>query len=330
MSIAFQDEVKKSFSRVKKDMIDLKRALNQEKLAAVKMKDGMQGLLSKDEFYSFIKRLGDRLDGIDASIESSLRLEGAIKNLDEKIRGVSGRISRKEDLNAEMKDMRKFKSKFASLESSALDKNRFRSEFEILREKSVDRDFLDKKEKGLKKELNSIRKFVEASIVEVDLGKYATKNDLKKQNSKVDELNSEVARINADMSNVDTRLGSLGAGTGSQEEGARSEIESLSESLGSLREDFDRLNEKAERIQEETINGMGVKIEKGFDELKEMIKAGAGQNDGQDGIIPNIKRGVSVFFKEGEPYSEKRVERGGKQFKAPEMPDEEREKKSQK
>ena len=271
MAIAFQDEVKKSFSRVKKDMLDLKRTLNQERLTAGRMNGRMRELISKDEFYSFIKRLGERLDGIDVSLEAAYRLEAAIKNLEEKIRSVSGRVSKREDLNAEMRELSGIKSRLASLENSAVDKDFLSSEVESLRRKAVDKDFLGKKEKGLKKELDSIRKFVEASIVEVDLGQYVTKKEFEKKLSKIDDLNSEVARISADTSNLDARLESAGSGGFPEERSMRPEISIVSESLDSLKEDFEKLSEKTDGIQEETIKSMSVKIEKEFEDLKETI-----------------------------------------------------------
>ena len=312
MAIAFQDEVKKSFSRVKKDMLDLKRTLNQERLTAGRMNGRMRELISKDEFYSFIKRLGERLDGIDVSLEAAYRLEAAIKNLEEKIRSVSGRVSRREDLNAEMRELSGIKSRLASLENSAVDRDFLSSEVESLRRKAVDKDFLGKKEKGLKKELDSIRKFVEASIVEVDLGQYVTKKEFEKKLSKIDDLNSEVARISADTSNLDARLESAGSGGFPEERSMRPEISIVSESLDSLKEDFEKLSEKTDGIQEETIKSMSVKIEKEFEDLKETIvaKRNGVQRDPQPGIIPNIKRGVSVFFKDGESSAGTQAEKG--------------------
>ena len=283
--ITFQDEVKKSFSIVKKDMIAIRRTLNQGKLATNTLNARMQELTSKDEFYSFIKRLGERLDRIDSSLETALKTERSLKNLEGKIKGVSGRISRKDDLNAEMKELRKVKSRLDTLESSTMDKNRFGSEIENLSGKFVDRNFLGKREKGLKKELNSIRRFVEASVVEVDLGQYITRKDLDNRFSRIDDLNSEVARISADLSNVDSKLeepGGESAGSGEDEYGMRSEITKLSQSLDLLKEDFDKLAEKVEDAQEQTVDAIGIKIEKEFERLKEEKASGIPQTSEKD------------------------------------------------
>ena len=296
MNIAFQDEVKKSFSAVKKDMIAFRRSLNQGKLAADMLNARMRELTSKDEFYSFIKRLGERLDRIDSSLERTLKLERSLKNLDEKTKGVSERILKKEELNAEVKDLKKLKSRFDDLESSTVDRNRFTAEIESLHGKFVDRNFLGKREKGLKKELNSIRRFVEASVVEVDLGQYVTRKDLDNRFSSIDDLNSEVARISADLSNMDSKeeeSGSERESSSEDEYGLRSEINRQSQSLDLLKEDFEKLAEKVDEVQEKTVDAIGFKIEKEFERLKEKTPS-------ETRIARNIKRGVSVFLKDDE------------------------------
>ena len=64
VGIAFQDDVKKGFSKVKEDVLNLKRSLNRGLLAVEGLGDRLHAFVVKEEFYTFIKRLGDRLEKI--------------------------------------------------------------------------------------------------------------------------------------------------------------------------------------------------------------------------------------------------------------------------
>ncbi len=123
--ISLQDDVKRSFAKVKEEILNLKRAVNRELLAVEEMGGQLQTFVVKDEFYSFIKRLGERLDKIDENLESYLGYEEEIKNVEAKVKGLGRKLSRQEDLGGEVKEVRALRGKLAALEGSAISANKF-------------------------------------------------------------------------------------------------------------------------------------------------------------------------------------------------------------
>lgn len=126
--IAAQDDVKRAFSKVKDDILNLKRSVNRELLAIDEMGSRLQTALSKEEFYSFIKRLGERLDKIEANLELYAGYDNEIKEVEARISNVGKKLSRQEDLSSEIKDVRKLKSKLSEFESSTVKTSDFTSE----------------------------------------------------------------------------------------------------------------------------------------------------------------------------------------------------------
>jgi len=168
VGIAFQDDVKSSFSKVKNDMLNIKRSLNRELLAIEEVSGRIQTLTSKDEFYSFIKRLGERLDKIETSLETYLALEDDIKNTDAKLKSVFKKLSRQEDLSSEVREVRKLKGKVSALEGSSVNVQKFNDEVtkldnavsSIKKVMLTDKDFETAKSKvsDLNKHLASLEK----------------------------------------------------------------------------------------------------------------------------------------------------------------------------
>ena len=82
VGIAFQDDVKKAFSNVKDDILNLKRSVNRELLAVEEIGGKLQTVVAKEEFYSFIKRLGERLEKIEANLYVYSSYENDIKEVE--------------------------------------------------------------------------------------------------------------------------------------------------------------------------------------------------------------------------------------------------------
>ncbi len=120
--------MKKSFAKVKEDILNIKRSVNRELLAVEEVGSRLHTFVVKDEFYSFIKRLGERLDAIDDKMEAYLGYEDEIKNVDAKVRSLAKKLSRQEDLGGEVKEVRALRGKLAALEGSAVSAKKFNDE----------------------------------------------------------------------------------------------------------------------------------------------------------------------------------------------------------
>lgn len=130
--IAFQNDVKEAFSKVKADILNLKRSVNRELVAIDELGSRLQTTTSKDEFYKFIKRLGERLDRIEASLQLYSGYEEDIKDVETKVKVVGKKLSRQEDLSSEIKEVRKLKGKLKELEGTTVNVNHFNIELSKL------------------------------------------------------------------------------------------------------------------------------------------------------------------------------------------------------
>ncbi len=123
--ISLQDDVKRSFENVKGDILNLKKGVNRELLAVEEIGSRLQAFVAKDEFYSFVKRLGERLDRIDESLDAYLGYDEDIKSVDAKVKNFGKKLSRQEDLSEEVKEVRALRGKLAAIEGSAVSAQKF-------------------------------------------------------------------------------------------------------------------------------------------------------------------------------------------------------------
>ncbi|MAG16092.1 hypothetical protein CMO88_03455 [Candidatus Woesearchaeota archaeon] len=130
--IAFQDDVEKGFSRVKEDIFNLKRSVNRELVAIEELSGKLQTVLAKDEFYNFIKRLGERLDKLETNIDTYSGYDDELKEVDVKIKNLGKKISRQDDLSSEIKEVRKLRGKLSALEGSTVSAKKFNEELNKL------------------------------------------------------------------------------------------------------------------------------------------------------------------------------------------------------
>lgn len=128
VGISLQDDVKKSFANVKEDILNVKRSVNRELLAIEEIGGRLQTFVVKDEFYSFVKRLGERLDAIDDKMEAYLGYEDEIKSVDAKVNGLSKKLSRQDDMSGEVKEVRALRGKLEALEGSVVSARKFNEE----------------------------------------------------------------------------------------------------------------------------------------------------------------------------------------------------------
>ena len=121
VGIAFQNDVKRSFSKIKGDILNLRRRMNREFATIDKIGDKFQAYASKEEFYSFVNTLAVRLDKIETKAEVHTTFDDKLKKIEIKIKDLNNRISIKESLKAEVKEVRKLRGRLAALEGKAVD-----------------------------------------------------------------------------------------------------------------------------------------------------------------------------------------------------------------
>ncbi len=117
--------MKRSFENVKDDIINLKKGVNRELLAVEELGSRLQAFVAKEEFYSFVKRLGERLDRIDENLDAYLGYDEDIKSVDAKIKNFEKKLSRQEDLSGEVKEVRALRGKLAAIEGSTVSAQKF-------------------------------------------------------------------------------------------------------------------------------------------------------------------------------------------------------------
>jgi len=390
VGIAFQDDVKKGFSKVKEDVLNLKRSLNRGLLAVEGLGDRLHAFVVKEEFYTFIKRLGDRLEKIEANLELSSAYEEEIKEVASRVNNLDKKLSRQENLSAEIKEVRKLRGRLEGLEGSAVKVQNFndetskladsiasvkkgmltgivfenvkseiadvgkklesleksvpskeavsgnldaiksvrmgferlegenkkradsverdlRKEIETVKGGSVEKGLFEKKIGDIRKELNSLKSLLDSSVSEVDLSDYATKRELGKKISKVDEVKSEVERLENSISSAEGALRYIKKNAASLDDIDRigADIKSVSKSIDAMKAGIEKVSEVVQNRLDKKISQMDDKIGRDVAKLKSELlerigRVSKGKAARKPGLFSKLKAGVTEFFKEEE------------------------------
>ncbi len=120
-----EDEVKRSFARVKEDILQVKRSLNKQLFSLDELKKSLGGSLDKDEFYAFVKRLGSRIEGIENSFALKSDREDVTEvssDIREEIAKVRNMVGQRDELADEIRHARALRGKVAELEGISVSK----------------------------------------------------------------------------------------------------------------------------------------------------------------------------------------------------------------
>ena len=113
-------------------MLALKRTLNKELLAIDEITAKLQSNVPKDEFYSFVKRLGNKLDSIETAIDAYAGHEEEQKEADRRIKLLSNKLAKREDLSSELKEIRTTKARLEAFEELSVKKLEFNKEISAI------------------------------------------------------------------------------------------------------------------------------------------------------------------------------------------------------
>lgn len=126
-----EEEVRKSFARVKEDILQVKRSLNKQVLSVEEINKAIGNALGKEEFYAFIKRLGSKIEELENSFpEKSDRedVDGLASELRDEIAALRKLLQQRDGLADEVREVRSLKGKVLELEGSFVSRAEFSKE----------------------------------------------------------------------------------------------------------------------------------------------------------------------------------------------------------
>ncbi len=174
-----EEEVRKSFARVKEDILQIKRSLNKQLFSVDQLGKSAGSSLQKEEFYAFIKRLGSRIEELENNfvVKSDKEdLEELSSELGAEIASLKKAVERRDELTEEIRQARSLRGKVLELEGIALSKPEFAKEFA-----------------KLKAEISGFKAVASSA------------------GGDVSSLSSSLSRLASDISNISARLNSLSA-----------------------------------------------------------------------------------------------------------------------
>ncbi len=131
-----EEEVKKSFARVKEDILQIKRSLNKQVFSVEGINKSLGNALEKQEFYAFIKRLGSKVEEIENSFPAKSDKEEVgelAAELREEMAALRKILQQRDDLAGEVREVRSLKGKMLELEGSAVSRADFSKDATKLR-----------------------------------------------------------------------------------------------------------------------------------------------------------------------------------------------------
>ena len=209
-----EEEVKKSFDRVKEDILQVKRSLNKQTFFIESVQKSLPAALQKDEFYAFIERLGSRVEGLEDRIGSKpgkSEIEKVASDLRAGISSLGRAVDRRDELAEEIRHTRSLRGKVLGLEGSAATKADF-----------------SKESARVGAEIASL-KFASSSA-----------------SREVAALSASLARISSDVASLRGKLNSISVASVAKEDISsftqriEASVGELSRGFAALRRDFDR------------------------------------------------------------------------------------------
>jgi len=242
-------QLRTAFSRVKDDVTDIREGLTEQLSKIEGMNKNLERYTTKDEFYTFIKKLMQRLDALEASLVKPKELHAVEDTTRARFLEVNERIKQLLALSKDVENLKALKEKVSSLEGTSLDKSDFKKA-----EKRLDDDIstlqkLQSQYEKLEKESGSMGKRVkeleegmeESSRLEEDFNTYKKTTDRQLvENAEItksglDSLSEELAKIK--KLELDQALGSLRSDLLELKDKAAT-AEELKETNAKLREDI--------------------------------------------------------------------------------------------
>lgn len=277
-----EEEVRKSFARVKEDITQVKRSLNKQLFSIEGMGKTLGNVLPKDEFYAFVQRLGSKVEELENTFlikPDKKAVEELVSELRSEILAVRKVAERREDLTNELMQVRSLKGKLLELEGIAVSKPEFSKELAKLK---VDLSGLKLAATEASDVFSSLSSSVsgikgELSGMSSDVSAFKSKSE--EGDAKASSLSSSLSKLEKSLTALSSKVNSLSSSTVAKEEIAAftDRIESSNqESLrgfSSLKRDMDRkvsdVDKKMSLIDsvEEKVSALGEKLSRAENSL---------------------------------------------------------------
>ena len=228
-----EDEVKKSFARVKEDILQVKRSLNKQLFSVEGINKSLPNVLGKEEFYAFVQRLGSKIEELEGAfaVKSDREDVGELaSDLRAEISTVRKLVERRDDLSDEVREARNLKGRLLELEGSAVSKSEFSKEAAKIRsEISTIRSAEATTSSALASVSSSLSRLTKdlaglSSMLNSLAAKAVAKEDISSFTERMESSHNEASRQFASLKrNVDKRISLLDT--------AEERISALSEKL---------------------------------------------------------------------------------------------------
>lgn len=224
-----EEEVRKSFTRVKENILQIKRSLNKQAFSVEEINKAIGNALGKEEFYAFIKRLGSKIEELENSFPEKSDKEDVdemVSGLREEIAALRKLLQQRDGLLEEVREVRSLKGKVLELEGS-----------------SVSRAEFSKEATKLKADLASVKASSSSSAKELD--------------SLSDSLFSSLSKLSTNLADLSAKFNSLTAKAVVKEDisSFTDRIESSHQEalrgFSALKRDVDRKTAFARTVEEE-------------------------------------------------------------------------------
>ena len=336
LPIAFQENVRRSFSRTKEDVLNLKRTMNREFVAIEKLAERFQFYTSKQEFYDFISSLTNKLEKIEESAKVYNTFEEELKHIELRFKTLNKKIERRENLEKEVREIRKLRGRIASLEGSSVDSGRYSKdiakihsevsshrrsmltdrEFNAARDKigdtskevkrlkdsSVSYESFDGKINELEKIIGRVKERLDFYAKSSELSNYVTKSAF---SDKFAELEMKKIRKSLEHLGKDLRREKENSASAEEVRRLRADISKIAGDVNGLKESIKRVAERAESKIAKDVGKLSARVSKdlsrmGSDNQAATKKRGKAGRSGSRNFMGSVGKGISDFFGEEE------------------------------
>lgn len=260
-------QLKAAFSRVKDDVTDIRQSLGEQLSKLEVVNKRLEQYATKPEFYSFVKKLMQKLDDLEASLVKPEELHAVEDNTKAKLEEVNGRIKQLQALSQDVERLKALRERVSAVEGSSLDKSEFKKtrtnlekDIDVLKELQSQYEKLEEESSSTEKRVKKLEEGIERlSKIDEELDSYKENTD-KQLIENVEIIKSGLESLSEELSKVkklelDKALSSL-----------KSDLLELKDKTATTEE----LNEANARLREELhqVKGELRKTNRSLDSIK--------------------------------------------------------------
>jgi len=294
-----EEEVRKSFARVKEDILQVKRSLNKQLFSVEGMGKTLSSVLPKEEFYAFVQRLGSRIEELENAFVSKSNkgdVEELVSELRKEITATRKVVERREDIADELRQVRLLKGKLLELEGMAVFKPDFSKELAKLK---LDLSQIKSASAGGSSGISSVRSSL--SGLEKELTVLSSEvSGLKSSSSnsveKVASLSSSLSRLEKNLTALASKLNSVSASAATKE-GLAAFTGSIESSHQETQRGFSSLKRSMDRKLEDVDKRMSM-----LDSVEEKLASLAQKLSETETVVAGLNENASRKFADKKAF----------------------------